>query len=178
MWWCYIIERKITEKNGTCPNIFLPQFCIDAWIIYKNHLESLNLDEPRTGGGLRWVRYLDTSVKQIECKTILSIVRYLYFLCQYFGINLFLYLHIYTSTHIHAGLRSRNFDPDEYFFSGRRPPRVQQQYIGWGGHGRISNNTIQYMTIQWRQVCWGHDADPVPGVYPRHAGHRAPRRLL
>ena len=46
-------QTKITEKNGTCPNIFLPQFCIDAWIIYKNHLESLNLDEPRTGGGLR-----------------------------------------------------------------------------------------------------------------------------
>eukprot|EP00092_Neocalanus_flemingeri_P070860 GFUD01087003.1.p1 GENE.GFUD01087003.1~~GFUD01087003.1.p1 ORF type:complete len:425 (+),score=131.73 GFUD01087003.1:69-1277(+) len=27
------------------------QFCIDAWIIYNNHLE--DLDEPRTGGGLR-----------------------------------------------------------------------------------------------------------------------------
>jgi len=53
------------------------QFCIDAWIIYKNHLESL--DEPRTGGGLR----------------------------------------------------SRNFEADDYFFSGRRPPRVQQQYIGF-----------------------------------------------
>jgi len=53
------------------------QFCIDAWIIYKNHLESL--DEPRTGGGLR----------------------------------------------------SRNFDADDYFFTGRRPPRVQQQYIGF-----------------------------------------------
>eukprot|EP00092_Neocalanus_flemingeri_P003195 GFUD01003414.1.p1 GENE.GFUD01003414.1~~GFUD01003414.1.p1 ORF type:complete len:403 (-),score=116.93 GFUD01003414.1:145-1353(-) len=27
------------------------QFCIDAWIIYNNHLE--DLDEPRTGGGLK-----------------------------------------------------------------------------------------------------------------------------
>ena len=46
-------RTKNNRKNGTCPKIFLPQFCIDAWIIYKNHLESLNLDEPRTGGGLR-----------------------------------------------------------------------------------------------------------------------------
>ena len=46
-------RTKNNRKNGMCPNIFLPQFCIDAWIIYKNHLESLNLDEPRTGGGLR-----------------------------------------------------------------------------------------------------------------------------
>merc|ERR1719186_1835759 len=27
------------------------KFCIDAWIIYNNHLE--DLDEPRTGGGLK-----------------------------------------------------------------------------------------------------------------------------
>merc|ERR1719186_2493282 len=27
------------------------QFCIDAWIIYNNHLE--DLDEPKTGGGLK-----------------------------------------------------------------------------------------------------------------------------
>merc|ERR550532_3441064 len=53
------------------------QFCIDAWVIYKNHIESL--EEPRTGGGLR----------------------------------------------------SRQFDAEEYFFGGRRPPRVQQQYIGF-----------------------------------------------
>jgi len=55
------------------------QFCIDAWIIYNNHLEEM--DEPRTGGGLKSGR--------------------------------------------------RNFEAEDYFFSGRRPPRVQQQYIGF-----------------------------------------------
>ena len=30
-----------------------------------------------------------------------------------------------------GGLRSRQFDAEEYFFGGRRPPRVQQQYIGF-----------------------------------------------
>jgi len=52
------------------------QFCIDAWIIYNNHLE--DLDEPRTGGGLRSSR--------------------------------------------------RNFDSEEYYFSGRRPPRQYNAY--------------------------------------------------
>ena len=52
------------------------QFCIDAWIIYNNHLE--DLDEPRTGGGLK--------------------------------------------------SNKRNFEAEDYYFSGRhRPPRVQQQ---------------------------------------------------
>jgi len=55
------------------------QFCIDAWIIYNNHLE--DLDEPRTGGGLKTDR--------------------------------------------------KNFDSEEYFNEGRRPPRVRQQYIGF-----------------------------------------------
>eukprot|EP00090_Calanus_glacialis_P013931 TRINITY_DN22563_c0_g1_i1.p1 TRINITY_DN22563_c0_g1~~TRINITY_DN22563_c0_g1_i1.p1 ORF type:complete len:443 (-),score=123.09 TRINITY_DN22563_c0_g1_i1:135-1463(-) len=55
------------------------QFCIDAWIIYNNHLE--DLDEPRTGGGLK--------------------------------------------------SNKRNLEGEEYFYSGRRPPRVQQQYIGF-----------------------------------------------
>merc|ERR1711892_930175 len=56
------------------------QFCIDAWIIYNNHLE--DLDEPRTGGGLK--------------------------------------------------SNKRNFEAEEYYFSGRhRPPRVQQQYISF-----------------------------------------------
>jgi len=50
------------------------QFCIDAWIIYNNHLE--DLDEPRTGGGLR----------------------------------------------------RRNFDSEEHYFSGRRPPRQYNAY--------------------------------------------------
>jgi len=71
--------RKISSRLA--PQLDRPekhQFCIDAWIIYKNHLESL--DEPRTGGGLR----------------------------------------------------SRNFDAEEYFFGGRRPhQRVHQQYIGF-----------------------------------------------
>jgi hypothetical protein len=53
------------------------KFCIDAWIIYNNHLE--DLDEPRTGGGLR--------------------------------------------------SNGRNFENEEYFFSGRRPPR---QYNAFG----------------------------------------------
>ena len=31
-----------------------------------------------------------------------------------------------------GGLRSRQFDvPEDYFFGARRPPRVQQQYIGF-----------------------------------------------
>eukprot|EP00092_Neocalanus_flemingeri_P011813 GFUD01012742.1.p1 GENE.GFUD01012742.1~~GFUD01012742.1.p1 ORF type:complete len:409 (+),score=129.27 GFUD01012742.1:35-1261(+) len=44
--------RKLRTKLSTGAN--KPekhQFCIDAWIIYNNHLE--DLDEPRTGGGLR-----------------------------------------------------------------------------------------------------------------------------
>jgi len=30
-----------------------------------------------------------------------------------------------------GGLRSRTLDAEDYFFEGRRPPRVQQQYIGF-----------------------------------------------
>merc|ERR1719347_147150 len=55
------------------------QLCIDSWVL-KQHV--LELDEPRTGGGLR--------------------------------------------SH-----RRENFNPEEYFFAGRRPPRVHQQYIGF-----------------------------------------------
>jgi len=55
------------------------QLCIDAWVI-QQHMA--NLDEPRTGGGLR--------------------------------------------SH-----RRDSFNADEYFFGGRRPPRVHQQYIGF-----------------------------------------------
>merc|ERR1719347_1314216 len=55
------------------------QLCIDSWVL-KQHV--LELDEPRTGGGLR--------------------------------------------SH-----RRDNFNADEYFFGGRRPPRVHQQYIGF-----------------------------------------------
>lgn len=55
------------------------QLCIDAWVIQHHMAE---LDEPRTGGGLR--------------------------------------------SH-----RRDNFNADEYFFGGRRPPRVHQQYIGF-----------------------------------------------
>jgi len=55
------------------------QLCIDSWVIQQHMLD---LDEPRTGGGLR--------------------------------------------SH-----RRDNFNADEYFFGGRRPPRVHQQYIGF-----------------------------------------------
>jgi len=69
--------RKLRSRISPDNNEEKHQFCIDAWVIYKNHMESL--EEPRTGGGLR----------------------------------------------------SRQFDAEEYFFGGRRPPRVQQQYIGF-----------------------------------------------
>lgn len=55
------------------------QLCIDGWVIQQHMMD---LDEPRTGGGLR--------------------------------------------SH-----RRDNFNADEYFFGGRRPPRVHQQYIGF-----------------------------------------------
>jgi len=55
------------------------QLCIDAWVIQHHMAE---LEEPRTGGGLR------------------------------------------------SGRRD-SFNADEYFFGGRRPPRVHQQYIGF-----------------------------------------------
>ena len=46
------INRKLRSRIATeADTPEKHQFCIDAWIIYKNHLESL--DEPRTGGGLR-----------------------------------------------------------------------------------------------------------------------------
>ena len=50
--WFNVICRKLrsrlssgVDKPGT------HQFCVDAWIIYNNHLS--DLDGPRTGGGLR-----------------------------------------------------------------------------------------------------------------------------
>jgi len=55
------------------------KLCVDGWVI-QQHI--MDLDEPRTGGGLR--------------------------------------------SH-----RRDNFNADEYFFGGRRPPRVHQQYIGF-----------------------------------------------
>merc|ERR1719270_3201659 len=79
------------------------QFCIDAWIIYKNHLESL--DEPRTGGGLR----------------------------------------------------SRNFDTQEYFF--------------WG-----STTSSCAAAVYW--VCRGYDVDLVPGLYLGHTCHSSSSSLL
>jgi len=43
--------RKLRTRLSIGDKPETHQFCIDAWIIYNNHLE--DLDEPRTGGGLR-----------------------------------------------------------------------------------------------------------------------------
>merc|ERR1719189_3029772 len=73
-------DNKRKLRSGLAPvRSERHKLCVDGWVI-QQHI--MDLDEPRTGGGLR--------------------------------------------SH-----RRDNFNADEYFFGGRRPPRVHQQYIGF-----------------------------------------------